>query len=50
MTRGGRKHQLFGPRRVNDSFGKLLKSPGGRIVNTKRFVPNFASSMSDGVH
>jgi carbonyl reductase 1 len=38
----------FGPRRVNDTFGKQLKSPGGRIVNiASRSGPNFISMMPD---
>jgi carbonyl reductase 1 len=38
----------FGPRRVNDTFGKLLKSSGGRIVNiASASGPNFVSKMSD---
>lgn len=38
----------FGLRRVNDSFGKLLKRPGGRIVNIgSASGPMFVSSLRD---
>jgi carbonyl reductase 1 len=38
----------FGPRRVNDTFGKLLKSHGGRIVNiASASGPFFVTNMSD---
>lgn len=38
----------FGPRRVNDAFGKLLQKPGGRIVNVASASgPMFVNSCSD---
>jgi carbonyl reductase 1 len=38
----------FGIRRVNDSFGKLLKRPGGRIVNIgSASGPMYVSSLRD---
>ena len=37
----------FGPRRVNDEFGKLLQRPGGRIVNiASASGPNYVSHLS----
>jgi carbonyl reductase 1 len=48
MSRDVVNINYFGPRRVNDSFGKLLKSPGGRIVNiASASGPNFISTMPD---
>jgi len=39
----------FGPRRVNDAFGKLLQRPGGRVVNiASASGPNFVSSLPVG--
>jgi carbonyl reductase 1 len=39
----------FGPRRVNDAFGKVLKSPGGRIVNiASASGPMYLSKIRDG--
>jgi carbonyl reductase 1 len=36
----------FGPRRVNDAFGKFLQRPGGRIVNiASASGPNYVSSL-----
>ena len=38
----------FGPRRVNDAFGKLLRRPGGRIVNIgSAGGPNYVASLDD---
>lgn len=38
----------FGPRRVNEAFGKFLKRPGGRIVNVASASgPNFLSDLPD---
>jgi NAD(P)-dependent dehydrogenase (short-subunit alcohol dehydrogenase family) len=38
----------FGPRRINDAFRKILKCPGGRIVNiASASGPNHVSSLSD---
>lgn len=38
----------FGPRRVNDAFGKHLKRPGGRIVNVSSASgPIFLQNLSD---
>lgn len=38
----------FGPRRVNDAFGKFLQRPGGRIVNlSSASGPMFVSGCSD---
>lgn len=38
----------FGPRRVNDAFGKFLKRPGGRIVNVASASgPNFVTKLQD---
>jgi carbonyl reductase 1 len=36
----------FGPRRVNEAFGKFLQRPGGRIVNVASASgPNYVSSL-----
>lgn len=36
----------FGPRRVNDAFGKFLQRPGGRIVNiASASGPNYVNSV-----
>ena len=38
----------FGPRRVNEAFGKLLQRPGGRIVNVSSASgPNFVSGLTE---
>ena len=38
----------FGPRRVNEAFGKLLRRPGGRIVNVASASgPNYVSALPD---
>lgn len=38
----------FGPRRVNEAFGKMLARPGGRIVNVSSASgPNYVSGLSD---
>jgi carbonyl reductase 1 len=38
----------FGPRRVNDAFGKLIVRPGGRIVNVASASgPNFVNACQD---
>ena len=39
----------FGPRRVNEAFGKFLQRPGGRIVNVSSASgPNFVSDLAEG--
>lgn len=36
----------FGPRRVNDAFGKFIQRPGGRIVNVASASgPNYVNSL-----
>jgi len=38
----------FGPRRVNEAFGKFLQRPGGRIVNVASASgPNYVSGLPD---
>lgn len=38
----------FGPRRVNDAFRKMLKTPGGRIVNVASASgPNYLQGFND---
>lgn len=38
----------FGPRRINEAFGKFLKRPGGRIVNVASASgPNYVSRLPD---
>jgi carbonyl reductase 1 len=38
----------FGPRRVNEAFGKLLQRPGGRIVNVaSASAPKFLGPLPD---
>jgi carbonyl reductase 1 len=38
----------WGPRRVNDAFTKLLRRPGGRIVNVSSAAgPNWLSTVTD---
>jgi carbonyl reductase 1 len=38
----------FGPRRINEAFGKFVQRPGGRIVNVASASgPNYVSSLPD---